>query len=240
MMPYTLPVRSTAPNTWLPGLTMFVLAIAAGPVVAEVSSPANFDDGEKSFAKLIEFPELRGDTTATLSCIALVTSKGKLKNNGCYLRNPGDETFVAAIQKVAKKVRLQPAIFDGRPVEVVFQYRVRFTLKGEEQGLDFVANPGYAENIDAYGVRHIAAQRVFDKERWKAACPKQAKFVVLAKANVDFDGLSAAVNLTHVNGINLTANCETAIVDSVLASRFVPAEVDGEAVPSTYLEPFGN
>lgn len=221
------------------GLLSLLLALSAA-ASAETNTPAGFGDEEKSLAKLIEFPELRGDANATIPCITLVTRRGKLKNHGCYLRNPGDETFVAAIQKVAKKARLIPATFDGRPVDVVFQYRVHFASKEEDQSLDFVANPGYAENVEAYGVRHVAAQRVFDKEEWKGACPKQAKFVVLAKANVDFDGKAGAANLSHVSGINITEKCQTAIIDSILASRFIPAMVDGEPVPSTYLEPFGN
>lgn len=222
------------------GLLVVLLPWLGGAAAAENYAPASFGDGEKSLGQLIEFPELRGDANATISCITLVTRKGKLKDHGCYLRNPGDETFVAAVQKVAKKARLQPAMLDGRAVEVVFQYRVNFISKGEEQSLDFVANPGYPENVEAYGQRHIAAQRAFDKEKWKAACPKHAKFVVLAKVNVDFDGSAGAANLSHVDGINITEKCENALVESLLASRFVPAMVDGEAVPSTYLEPFGN
>ena len=212
-----------------------------GPTLsAAQTSPAQFSDGEKSLKALIEFPELRGDAKVAISCIGLLKDNGKLDSHGCYQVNPGDETFIAAIYKAAKKARLQPAVIDGKRVDVVFQYRVQFVQQGEDKGVQLVANPGHAENVEAYGSSHVAAQRVYGKDSWDDACPKQAKFIVLARANVDFDGTPGAVSVQHLNGINITEKCEQAIVDTILASRFIPAFADNEAVPSTFLEPFGN
>lgn len=216
------------------------MPIAASTASAQQTVPANFSQGEKSLAQLIEFPELRGDVSVAISCFGIVNGKGKIKEHGCYRRNPGDETFVAVIYAAGKKARLTPASYDGLRVHVVFQYRVQFVKKGDDEVLNFVANPGYEENVNAYGPEHIAAQRVFGKEGWEKSCPRQAKFVVLAKANVDFDGTPASVSLTHADGIPITAGCEQAIIDAVQSSRFIPAMADGEAVPSTYVEPFGN
>lgn len=204
------------------------------------TSPARFSDGEKSLKALIEFPELRGDAKVAISCIGLLEDSGKLDEHGCYQINPGDETFIAAIYKAAKKARLQPAVIDGKRVDVVFQYRAQFVQQGEDKDIQLVANPGHAENVEAYGSSHIAAQRVYGKDRWDDSCPKQAKFIVLARANVDFDGTPGAVSVQHLNGINITEKCEQAIIDTILESRFIPAFADGEAVPSTFLEPFGN
>lgn len=202
--------------------------------------PANFSDGETSLSSLIEFPKLRGDASVAIFCLGLLTKKGKLEEHGCYQRNPGDETFVAEIYKAIKKARLTPAIYNGKPTTVVFQYRIQFVQKGEEQEMNFVANPGYAENVEAYGQDHIAAQRLFGEETWQKACPKQARFVVLAKANVDYDGTPGAVSLTPAEGIPITGKCQQAIIDNVLQSRFIAAMADGEPVPSTFVEPFGN
>ena len=213
---------------------------AASNSGAQEYAAANFSEGEKSLSELIEFPELRGDASVTISCLGLLESNGKLDKHGCYVRNPGDETFVAAIYKAVRKARLAPAVFDGKAETVVFQYRVQFVQKGEDKEVNFAANPGYAENVEAYGHEHIAAQRLFGKETWERACPKQAKFVVLVKANVDFDGTPGAVSVTHVDGIPITGKCQQAIIDNILNSRFIPAMADGEPVPSTFIEPFGN
>ena len=223
--------------------SVFVLLACIGAASnsgAQEYSPASFSDGEKSLSELIEFPELRGDASVTISCLGLLEANGKLDKHGCYVRNPGDETFVAAIYKAVRKARLVPAVYDGKSATVVFQYRVQFVQKGEEKEVNFAANPGYGENVEAYGHEHVAAQRLFRKEAWQRACPKQAKFVVLVKANVDFNGTPSAVSVTHVNGISITGKCQQAIIDDVLGSRFIPAMADGEPVPSTFIEPFGN
>ena len=47
--------------------------------------PANFIEGEDSIASLIEFPELRGDASVTISCIGLLTTKAKLEIIALYL-----------------------------------------------------------------------------------------------------------------------------------------------------------
>ena len=215
------------------------LALAAPAALAEFT-PATFSTGERSLETLIEFPELRGDVSVTISCIGLLARNGKLDEHGCYQQNPGDEAFIATIYKAAKKARLVPATIDGKAVTVVFQYRAHFTKKGEDEAVQFVANPGYQENVEAYGAEHVAAQRVYAKEGWEKSCPKQARFIVMVRANVDYDGTPSAASVTHLNGINVTEKCEQAIINSVLESRFVPAHAGDETVPSTFVEPFGN
>lgn len=224
--------------------TAIALAAFAAPLRhanAETTfSPAAFGGGEKSLAELIEFPELRGDTSVTVSCAAILTGRGKLDEHGCYQINPGDETFVAEIYAVTKKARLTPATYNGKPVDVVFQYRAHFEKKGEDETLLLMANPGYVENIDAYGVDHIAAQRLMGKESWQKDCPQHTRFRTVAKANVDWEGRPSAVSIEHTGGIPITPKCEQALIDTVLGSRFIPAFAEGEAVPSTFVEPFGN
>ena len=223
--------------------TLAILAMTAAPATGTAQPtyvPGNFGSGEKTLAELIEFPEMRGDVSVAIYCIGVLTSKGKLDKHGCFRRDPGDETFGAAIYKAADKARLQPATYNGKPVSVIFQYRVLFIQKGEDKTLRFVANPGYAENVEAYGHDHIAAQRLYDGERWQKACPKQASFTVLARANVDYDGTPAAASVEHIQGLVITERCQQAIIDAILASRFIPAMDDGEPVPSTFVQRFGN
>ena len=204
------------------------------------TSPADFGDDEKSLANLITFPELRGDTAVTISCAGVLKSRGKFGDHFCYQQNPGDDTFIQAVNEVIKKARLKPAVYNGRGAEVVFQYRIYFEQKGEEQRIVFMPNPGYGENLAAYGPQHIAAQRLMGKEPWKKACPRQTRFVVLARANVDWEGTPSAVSISHLDGIPISQQCEQALIDSLLNDRFIAAHVDGEPVPSTFVEPFGS
>ena len=114
-------------------------------------------------------------------------------------------------------------------------------LKRANRRVTLVLNPGYKENVDAYGEDHIAGQRVVrGKEPWNEACPKRAKFTVLARAYLSETGEAASPSIEHAAGVLPTATCQNAIKESLLASRYVPAIADGVPVPSTYVEFFGN
>lgn len=218
---------------------LIALAFLSTDALAE-RSPALFGSGEESLPSLIEFPELKGDTTVTLRCAALVETNGNLDMNGCYAENPADQLFIKAIVEAAEDARAQPAVADGDPQTVYLQYRVRFVKKGDEQTIDVYPNPGVQENIDAYGEGHVAAQRVVGKEHWQDVCPENAAYLVWLKAHVAPDGMASNLSLTHGGGLNPTPRCRQAILDTVSSSLFFPALADGEPVPSTYVEPFGN
>jgi len=202
--------------------------------------PASFGDHEKSLGRLSEVPELRGDTLVTILCIGILEDNGKFDGHGCFQRDPGDGTFISRIYDAAKKARLTPATYGGREVDVVFQYQVQFRQKDEERTLGLLPNPGVEENVEAYGPEHSAAQRLLHRGSWEKDCPQQTAYRVLVKANVDLDGTPSAVSVNHVSGIPITARCEQALERTILDSRFIPAFDDGEAVPSTYAELFGN
>lgn len=217
---------------------LFLVCSAAN--AEEAFTPARTGDGEHAMKNQIEFPELRGDTKVAIPCQGVAKRNGKLANHGCFRVNPGDDTFIASVIKASRYSRLVPATYDGKTVDVVFQYIATFVKEGEEQSFRILANPGYEENVEAYGPDHVGAQRLMDKEPWKDECPKRARFVVLARANVDFDGTPGAASVEHMDGIQITARCRDAITQNLLDSRFIPAFADGEAVPSTYVELFGN
>jgi hypothetical protein len=197
-------------------------------------------DGEESLSRLIAFPELRGDTAATIRCAARVQTNGKMKENGCAATSPADQVFIEPINKAAKKARLTPAVADKREKEVYFQYRVEFVKKGDEQTVNVYPNPGVQENVEAYGADHVAAQRAMGKEQWQDVCPERAQYLVWLKAHVAEDGTPSNLSLTHGGGLKPTPRCQEAILNSVSGSLFFPALADGEAVPSTYVEPYGN
>ena len=215
------------------------LALQAAAAFAE-RTPARFGSGEKSLPALIEFPELKGDTAVTLRCAAIAEKNGNLDMNGCYANDPADQLFIKAIIEAAEDARVVPAVADGDEKTIYLQYRVEFIKKGAEQTVNVYANPGVQENIDAYGQDHVAAQRVVGKEVWQDVCPENAAYLVWLKAHVAPDGTPSSLSLTHGGGLNPTPSCQQAILDTVSNSLFFPALADGEPVPSTYVEPFGN
>jgi hypothetical protein len=102
-------------------------------------------------------------------------------------------------------------------------------------------NPGYVENVEAYGVDHVAGQRVIGKnEPWNDACPSRAKYRVLARAYLGEDGKAGSPSIEYGNGIRPIASCLDAIKKTLIDSLYTPAMADGVPVPSTYIELFGN
>lgn len=102
-------------------------------------------------------------------------------------------------------------------------------------------NPGYEENVAAYGYDHVAGQRVIGKkEPWNDVCPKRAKYAVWVRAYLSEEGEIGNPTIDHADGVMPTANCQNAIKETVLASKFTPAMADGVPVPSSFIEIFGN
>lgn len=218
------------------------LAVSA-TTLAQDPRPANFDveDEDRQMRRLLGFPQVSGDVEVQLNCFSLVQESGKMKDTNCYMMKNYDEPFVLAVTQAAKKARMNPAIIDGEPREVYLQFIVKFMQKEDKRQIFYVLNPGYGENVDAYGIEHIAGQRAIGKrEPWNEACPQRARYLVLVRSYLGEDGRADNVSIEHSDGIVPTASCQEAIRQTILQSRFTPAYVDGEPVPSTYIEPFGN
>lgn len=214
------------------------VAVAAGNF-----RPANFDvaEAKQRMDRLVLFPEVKGNVSVMLTCFSQVQSSGKMEKTGCFTKDQYDQPYAMAVNKAAKKARMNPALIGGKAKRIYLQFRVEFIAEGDEKNIYFHMNPGYQENIDAYGYQHIAGQRVFhDKEIWLEACPKRARFAVWARAYLSEDGKAENPSIVHADGVMPTSTCQDAIRQTIVASEYTPTIADGEAVPSTFVELFGN
>jgi hypothetical protein len=205
-------------------------------------SPASVDvDEEKrSFADLLEFPDISGNVSIMMMCASQIATSGKMTETGCMIRNNGEVVFGRAVQAAAKKARVTPAEINGKEYKVYLQFRVEFIKEGDSKRINVWSNPGDAENIEAYGDEYVAAQRVIGKESWMKVCPARAQFALTARAHVSVEGVASNVSLSYGYGIVPTGTCQQAIIDTIVQSAFTPAMADGEPVPSAFVEPFGN
>lgn len=221
-------------------LIAFLLsALGIQNAIAE-STPATFDHPEASLAKLIKFPELRGDAKSRLRCASQVSRVGKMTNTGCYQNTAGDEVYISAIVKAARKARLNPARHNGEKFSVYVQFQVEFSKVGEEETIRIFNNPGLLENVEAYGEDHIAAQRGLAVDAFTKVCPRHTRYLVWAKAHVAEDGRHDSYSILPGEGAPITAKCRDGILTTLRDSIFTPAMADGVAVPSSFIEPFGS
>lgn len=204
--------------------------------------PSTFGDSaaERALARLIAFPKIEGKVSVMLNCVSQIQTSGKMKTTLCYVENQFDTPFAAAVQKAAKKALMTPGVIDGKKRDMYLQFRVEFIQDGDEQEILLYPNPAEPENLKEYGMGHIAAQRSIGKEPWMKVCPQRAGYVIVARAHVNIEGVASSVSLHHGAGIVPTGPCQQAIIDTVTGSDYAPATVDGVAVPSTFVEPFGN
>lgn len=215
------------------------LSTAAGAQMRPVSF--GYEDPDRRFENLLAFPSVEGKLTVNLTCFSQVRDNGKMDETGCFMKDQFDQPFAAAVANAAKKGRLIPAVIGGKARTVYLQFRVNFVADDEDKRITIYLNPGYQENVEAYGDGHIAGTRAFKKkEPWMKICPKSAKYSVWARAYLGEDGKTDSVSIVHADGIMPTAACQEAIRQEILSSEYTPAYAEGVPVPSTYVEIFGN
>lgn len=226
-------------------LAPFIALLPATSVLAdELNRPANFDHPERKrqLDALIEYPkEVSGKVALVLSCLSRIKDNGKMDQTGCYQKDQYEASFTATVIKAAKKARLTPAIVNGKAEEIYLQFRVEFAREGEDSAVRLYLNPGYEENVLAYGFDHVAGQRVISKkEPWLDACPSHARYSVWVRAYLSEEGRAENPTVEFGNGIRPVSQCIDAIKQTIIASRYTPAYAEGVAVPSTYIEIFSN
>ena len=224
-------------------LVSLLLFFAAVPAATQDLRPASFEHPEEKrrFLTLIEWPEISGKIEVILSCFSQIQDNGKMKGTGCYLRTNYDEPFAKAVNEAARKARLVPAVIDGKERDVYVQFQVKFVKEEESEDIYLIMNPGYEENVNAYGFGHIGGQRVISSnEPWSGACPQRAHYAVWVRAYLGEDGTADSATIDHVDGIVPTETCQEAIRQTIVTSRYTPAYSGGQPVPSTYLEAFSN
>ena len=53
----------------------------------------------------------------------------------------------------------------------------------------------YKENVDAYGINHIGAQRIIGAEIWQKHCPKFNQYNLLTKTHVNSEGSASNASI---------------------------------------------
>jgi hypothetical protein len=224
-------------------LSVFLLNTTSATAADKVLlRPADFnhEESKKRLVTRIEFPEMKNNAGVMVHCFSQITSGGKMNDTGCFSASSQEIPFAAAVMKAANKASMTPAVIDGKRRKVYVQFRVEFIAKDDDRRIYVYANPGNAENIEAYGYDHIAPQRTIGDETWQKICPKRASYMLLARAFVGEDGQASHPSLEYVNGITPTIDCQNAIKQTIVQSLFTPGMDDGVPVPSAFVESFGN
>ena len=202
--------------------------------------PANFNTQDKSLEQIIKFPDIKGDISTTINCSGVVQKNKKIKFFSCYKNQPGDEVYIYEIYKAFKKARFNPALLNRKKEEALVQFRIFFKSEANNNSIKIINNIGYKENVDAYGINHIGAQRIIGAEIWQKHCPKFNQYNLLTKTHVNSEGSASNASIHDYKGIKISQSCNNSILSTLNSSDYIPAISGDIFVPSTHIEVFGN
>jgi len=202
--------------------------------------PANFNTEDKSLNQIIKFPDIKGDISTTINCSGVIQKNRKIKFFSCFKNQPGDEVYIYEIYKAFKKARFNPAQINGKKEEVLVQFRIFFKSEDNNNSINVINNLGYKENVDAYGINHIGAQRIIGAETWQKHCPKFNQYNLLTKTHVNSEGSASNASIHDYKGIKISQTCNNWILSTLNSSKYIPAISGDIFVPSTHIEVFGN
>jgi len=211
----------------------------SGHSVAE-RVPANFNTQDKSLDQIIKFPGIKGDISTTINCSGVVQKNKKIKFFSCFKNQPGDEVYIYEIYKAFKKAKFNPAQVNGKKKEALVQFRIFFKSEDNNNSINIINNIGYKENVDAYGINHIGAQRIIGSEIWQKHCPKFNQYNLLTKTHVNSEGSASNASIHDYKGIKISQSCNNWILSTLNSSEYIPAISGDIFVPSTHIEVFGN
>lgn len=226
---------------WLTFCAYVVLLCVASPWShsAKTSTleftPADFYDGEKTIHSRIKFPAWDGDVSISVRCDARVSRYGKILENICFSTGDKYAPFDTAVHKAAKNALITPATVDGVKKSVWFQYFVNFSKKGREKRIAIY--PNYGLEMEKYGMHYTSPQRYSKGVRFLFNRCRQLYTKVWIKATIDKLGKAKNVEvITSEGGKRCTKN----LAYKFSLAKYIPAYLDGKAVPSLYMEAFFN
>jgi len=195
---------------------------------------ADFVEGERSMANLVEFPDVDGDIEVIVTCTGIASAKGRLQEAKCSAPNDPDLDFTMAVSRRFNAARLIPATVDGNSEEVDFQFAVHFRQEDDRQTVNVY--PNNSKNVDRLGLDYLSAQR-FSPYVWPNRCGSwRREELILEVAIIDATGSPRNIDLV-TTGSSLRPNCKAALENQLKNGRWIPASYKGQFVDSIWVNP---
>lgn len=222
----------------VPAAALLLGVLTAGVLATAQEQPrfthANFVEGERSMANLVEFPDVDGDIEVIVTCTGIASAKGRLQEAKCSAPNDPDLDFTMAVSRRFNAARLIPATVDGNSEEVDFQFAVHFRQENDRQTVNVY--PNNSKNVDRLGLDYLSAQR-FSPYVWPNRCGSwRREELILEVAIIDATGKPRNIDLVTA-GSSLRPNCKAALESQLKDGRWIPASYKGQFVDSIWVNP---
>ena len=214
--------------------------MSAAAVAGAQSAPdhefrhAMFIRDDKALDERVRFPKSTGDIDVDVVCRGHATAKGRLQDTLCSAQDDPDRSFVNAVSRRVRSARLSPAMVDGEPRDVDFQFTVNFRRAGDAEAISVYQNNGH--NTARLGDDYLGAQR-YSPHVWPGACRHwRDTEVVIEAATIDAGGAAREVNAMSTRTRMFEA-CRAALMRQLEDGRWIPAMKDGRFVDSVWMSP---
>ena len=213
---------------------------------AEVSPPrfrpAVLGSGPDSLVNQIDTQDLlkKGQKEGAIMFCCRVATTGNVVSYTTYLPVPGSDLLEAEVRKRLDKARLAPAIYEHKPVEVLFYGTVFFSVVDGKPNLHIFANQEAAELKAANDF--IGPQPVFgaDSKFTGLHYPRERMTVFvkgLARLAMKVDAAGTLQDLQVVSEEPPLVGIAQAALTDFTGAKFIPAFRDGDPVESSILLP---
>jgi hypothetical protein len=219
---------------------------ATFPTEAEVPPPrfrpAVLGSGPDSLVNQIDTQDLlkKGQKEGAIMFCCRVATTGDVLSYTTYLPVPGSDLLEAEVRKRLDKARLAPAIYEHKPVEVLFYGTVFFSVVDGKPKLHIFANQEAAELKAANDF--IGPQPVFgaDSKFTGLHYPRERMTVFvkgLARLALKIDATGNLQDLQAVSEEPPLVGLAQAALTDFTGAKFIPAFRDGDPVESSILLP---
>jgi hypothetical protein len=204
--------------------------------------PAVLGSGPDSLVNQIDTQDLlkKGQKEGAIMFCCRVATTGDVLSYTTYLPVPGSDLLEAEVRKRLDKARLAPAIYEHKPVEVLFYGTVFFSVVDGKPKLHIFANQEAAELKAANDF--IAPQPVIGADsKFTGLHYPRERMTVFVKGLVRLAlKVDAAGNLQDLQAVSeeppLVGLAQAALTDFT-GAKFIPAFRDGDPVESSILLP---
>ena len=227
---------------WITSLFLSATFPAEAGIPPPRFRPAVLGSGPDALVNQIDTQDLlkKGQKDGAIMFCCRVATTGDVLSYTTYLPVPGSDLLEAEVRKRLDKARLAPAIYEHKPVEVLFYGTVFFSVVDGKPKLHIFANQEAPELKAANDF--IGPQPVFGADsKFTGLHYPRERMTVFVKGLVRLAlKVDAAGNLQDLQAVSeeppLVGLAQAALTDFT-GAKFIPAFRDGDPVESSILLP---
>lgn len=200
---------------------------------------AKFSEGEGALQNLIEFPNVEGDVSVAVYCVADIMGTGRVFRIDCFESESVDHKYIRAIEKTARDARATPAVVDGQEYITNLYFRTVFMRQGGEQYIGVFPNWGH--DVDSYGLEYHAPQRYSNAVTPRNCVLTAGTFRAFSTLRIGVDGSPVGdVSFDRSDKDMKDQDCRASLSSLLKVSEYIPGENEGNPIETTIVEAWGD